>query len=45
MIVGLSDDSKVINSEFLNHNLNEVISFSYSQIDKYDVKCNNVIKF
>ena len=45
MIVGLSDVSKVINSVFLNHNLNEVISFSYSQIDKYDVQCNNLIKF
>jgi len=45
MIVGLSNVSKVINSVFLNHSLNEVVSLSYSQIDKYDVQCNNLIKF
>ncbi len=45
MIVGLDSVSNNINSVFSDHNLNEIVSFSYSQMDKYDVQCNNLIKF
>ncbi len=45
MIVGLSNVSSVIENLLSNHDLHEEVTFSYTQIEGYDIQCNNLIKF